>query len=163
MPSKDTEKTIADLDEFLKYKHPSSVLQFITGMMVGWTHFDKKNPPSKSDIDRAWDKYFNLLRNSIDRRLSPISPQPYSNPRKKVFWIPLHVYENKKLNEIITLLGSMPEDRALVFIVEVTTNWCFSIPTNFLRLVPVKFRDKSDEAIANTIYEWLIRYYDLWP
>ena len=98
---------IADLNEFLKYKHPSSVLQFIPGMMIGLTHFDKKKPPGKSDIDIAWNKYFNSLRNSIDRRLSLISPQLHASASReqKVLGIPPHVYEEKKLDKIVTLLG----------------------------------------------------------
>jgi len=61
MHSKDTEKAIADLNKFLRYRHPSSVLQFITSEMVGWTHFDKKNPPSKIEIDLVWHNYLTLL------------------------------------------------------------------------------------------------------
>lgn len=164
MHSKETEKTIADFNEFLKYKHPSSVLQFITSMMIGWTHFGRKEQPGKSDLDLAWNNYFNLLRNNIDRRLSFISSQSHSNARKeqKALSIPSHVFEEEKLNKIITLLGSMPPDNAIDFIVEVTTNWCFSIPLSFLPLVPVTFSDEGDESIANAIYEWLTRYYDLW-
>ncbi len=162
MFSKKTKKTIADLDEFLKYKHPSSVFQFITGMMVGWTHFDEKNPPSRSDIDLAWHEYFISLRNNIDGRLVFIASQSYSMPQReqKVLSIPPHVYEKKKLDNVVTLLGSMPADEALDFIVEVTTNWCFSIPISFLPLVPVTFQGNSDEIIANAIYEWLIMYCD---
>jgi hypothetical protein len=163
MHSKDTEKGIADLNKFLRSKHPSSVLQFITSAMIGWTFYDQKNPPSKSDIDLAWDNYLTLLRSSIDRRLSLISSQPHSDLRKRVFWIPSHVFEKKKLVEIISLLGSMPPDKATDFMVEVTTNWCFSIPVNLLPLVPVSFPDESDESIANEIYIWLVRYCDLWP
>jgi hypothetical protein len=162
MHSKDTEKVIADLNKFLRSRHPSSVLQFITSAMVGWTHFDKKDPPGKADIDLAWHNYLTLLRKNIDRRLSLISSQPHSNLRKRVFWVPSHVYEKKKLDEIIALLGSMPRDEALDFMVEVTTNWCFSIPVNLLPLVPVTFPDESDESIANEIYVWLVRYCDLW-
>lgn len=95
--------------------------------------------------------------------MSLVSSQPYSNARKRVFSIPSHVYEKKKLDEVITLLGSMTQDKALDFMVEVTTNWCFSIPVNLLPLVPIIFPDESDEAIANEIYVWLIRYCDLWP
>jgi hypothetical protein len=95
--------------------------------------------------------------------LSLVSSQPYSNARKRVFSIPSHVYEKKKLDEVITLLGSMTQDKALDFMVEVTTNWCFSIPVNLLPLVSIIFPDESDEAIANEIYVWLIRYCDLWP
>ena len=163
MHSKDTEKVIADLNEFLKSRHPSAVLQFIPGMMIDWTHFDKNKQPSKSDLDLAWNKYFNLLRNSIDRRLSLISSQSYSNVRQKGLSVPPYVFEEEKRNEIATLLGSMPPDEALDFMVEVTTNWCFSIPINFLHLVPVTLRDASDEAIANAIYILLVRDYDLWP
>ena len=57
----------------------------------------------------------------------------------------------------------MPPNEALDFMVEVTTNWCFSIPMNFLHLLPVTLRDESDESITNAIYVWLVRYYDLWP
>jgi hypothetical protein len=165
MHSKDTEKTIADLTEFLKSRHPSVVLQFITGMMIDWTHFDKEKQPSKSDIDLAWRIFFNLLRSNIDKRLSLISSQSHSNVRQKVLSVPVSWYfgEKKKRNEIANLLGNMPPDEALHFMVEVTTNWCFSIPVNFLHLVPVTFCDESDEAIANSIYVWLERYYDLWP
>jgi hypothetical protein len=103
-----------------------------------------------------------LLRNSIDRELSLISSQPYSNLRERVFCIPSNVFEKKKLDEIIALLGSLPQDEAIEFMVKVTTNWCFSIPVNLLPLVPVTFPDESDEAIANEIYVWLLRYCDLW-
>jgi hypothetical protein len=65
--SKDTEKVIADLNKFLRTRHPSSALQFITSAMVGWTRFDRKNPQSKSEIDLAWHNYLTLLRRSIDR------------------------------------------------------------------------------------------------
>jgi hypothetical protein len=162
MHSKDTEKVVADLNKFLRSRHPSSVLQFITSAMIGWTHFDKKNPPSKAEIDLAWHNYLTLLRNSIDRRLSLISSQPNPNVRKRVFRIPSHVFEKKKLDEIIALLGSLPQDEAIDFMVKVTTNWCFSIPVNLLPLVPAAFPDEGDEAIANEIYVWLIRYCDLW-
>jgi hypothetical protein len=162
MHSKDTEKAIADLNKFLRSRHPSSVLQFITSAMVGWTHFYKKNPPSKAEIDLAWHNYLTLLRNSIDRELSFISSRPHSNLRERVFCIPSHVFEKKKLDEIIALLGSLSQDEAIEFMVKVTTNWCFSIPVNLLSLVPVTFPDESDEAIANEIYVWLLRYCDLW-
>jgi hypothetical protein len=162
MHSKDIEKVIADLNKFLRFRHPSSVLQFITSAMVGWTHFDKKNPPSKIEIDLAWHNYLTLLRSSIDSKLSLISSQPHSNLRKRVFKIPSHVFEKKKLDEVIALLGSLPQDESINFMVKVTVNWCFSIPVNLLPLVPVTFPDESDEAIANEIYAWLFRYCDLW-
>lgn len=78
---KKTERAIANLNEFLKSRHSSSVLQFITSTMIGWTHCDKKKRPSKSDIDLAWHSYLTLLRNSIDRRLSFASPPLHSNAR----------------------------------------------------------------------------------
>jgi hypothetical protein len=162
MYSNDTEKAIANLNKFLRVRHPSSVLQFITSAMVGWTHFDKNNPPGKAEIDLAWHNYLTLLRNSIDRRLSLISSQAHSNLRKSVFCIPPHVFEKKKLDEIIALLGSLPRDEAIYFMVEVTTNWCFSIPVNLLPLVPATFSDESDKSIVNAIYVWLVRYSDLW-
>ncbi|MBK9207388.1 MAG: hypothetical protein IPL71_03395 [Anaerolineales bacterium] len=162
MHSKNADNVIAELDKFLKFKHPSSVLQFITGMMVGWTHFDRENKPDHSDIDRAWDQYFKALRSSIDRRL--LSPSDLgTGRRKRVFCLPAHVYQGKKLNQVIALLGSMPADDAINFMAEVTTNWCFSIPENYLPLLPDGPAEKTDEAIANAIYTWLVRYYDLWP
>ena len=72
------------------------------------------------------------------------------------------VYEKKKISEVATLLGGMPPDEAIDFIVEVTTNWCFSIPMNFLPLIPNDLRADTDEAIAYAIYEWLVGYIDLW-
>lgn len=164
MRSKDIENAITDLNEFLKSKHPSSVLQFIPGMIIGWTYFGTKRQPSKSDIENAWKNYFKLLRKSIDRRLSFVSSQTHPNMRmiQKISGNPPYVYEKEKLNEIIALLGNMPPKDALDFIVEVTTRWCFSLPINFLPLLPDPPRDESDESIANAIYEWLIKYYDLW-
>ena len=162
MDSKETETMIAELNNFLKTKHPFSVLQFITGMMIGWTHFDKEKQPSESEIDLVWNNYFDLLRNSIDRRLFFISNRSLSNVRGKTVSIPPQVYEEKKLDEVINLLGSMPPDDALNFIVEVTVNWSFSIPKNYLSLLPASPQDESDGAVANAIYEWLVRYFDLW-
>ncbi len=161
MDSKITDIVISDLNDFLKSRHPSSVLQFITGMMVGWTHFEKKEP-SKTEIDLAWKNYFDLLRNSIDGRLSLVSNGSLSNERQKILRFPSQVYEKRKLDEVITLLGSMPPDDAMNLIVEVTVSWCFAIPQNYLSFLPDVPQDESDEAIANTIYEWLVRYYDLW-
>jgi hypothetical protein len=57
----------------------------------------------------------------------------------------------------------MSPDEAIDFIVEVTINWSFSIPINFLSLLPVTLNEESDEAIAKAIYTWLVRYNDLWP
>ena len=162
MRSKDSEM-ITDLGEFLVSKHPFSVLQFITGMMIGWTHFEKNKQPSKSDIDLAWNNYFRLLRNSIDKRLLLISNQRDSHTRQKVLSPPPQVYEKKVLDDVIVRLGKMSSDDAINFIVEVTTNWCFSIPINFLPLLPIDSIAENDEAIANAIYEWFVRYCDLWP
>lgn len=160
MVSKNTKMVLADLNDFLKSKHPSSVLQFITGMMVGWTHLERK--PSKSDIDNTWNIYFNLLRKNMDNKLSLVSNESFSNGSRKVMNIPSQVYEEEKLDEIITLLESMPPDDAMSFMVEVTVNWCFTIPKNYLSLLPDAPQDESDEGVANAIYKWLVRYYDLW-
>ncbi len=161
MDSKITDIAISDLNDFLKSKHPSSVLQFITGMMVGWTHFEKKEP-SKTEIYLAWRNYFDLLRNSIDRRLSLASNGSLSNERQKLLSFPSQVYEKQKLDETINLLGNLSPDNAMNFIVEVTVNWCFAMPQNYLSLLPDAPQDESDEAVAGAIYEWLVRYYDLW-
>jgi len=163
MNSADIKKVADDLDKFLAIRHPSSVLQFITGMMVEWTHFDRTKPPGKSDIDLAWNRYLNRVRNNIDKRLSLISVKSHSNKRKKIFWIPLHIYERKKLDETINILSGMSPDEALDFMGEVTVNWCFSVPIKFLQLEPLHFHGTGDEAVANAIYEWLVRYFDLWP
>ena len=157
-----TQKIITELNDFLKTKHPSSVLQFITSMMAGWTHFDKQKPPSKNEIDSDWNQYLSLLRIRLDEKLLLIVRQSYSNMRIKTTSIPPQVYEKEKLNEVITLLGSMPPDAAMDFMVEVTSNWCFSIPTNYLHLLPYVPHDKSDGAIANAVYTWLVRYTDFW-
>jgi len=161
MDSKITDIAISDLNDFLKSKHPSSVLQFITGMMVGWTHFEKKEP-SKTEIYLAWRNYFDLLRNSIDRRLSLASNGSLSNERQKLLSFPSQVYEKQKLDETINLLGNLSPDNAMNFIVEVTVNWCFAMPQNYLSLLPDAPQDENDEAVAGAIYEWLVRYYDLW-
>lgn len=161
MDSKITDTVLSDLNDFLKSRHPSSVLQFITGMMVGWTHLGKKQP-NKAEINVAWNNYFNQLRSSIDARLSFASSHSISNERQKISSIPSQVYEKQKLDEIITLLGNLSPYDAMSFIVEVTVNWCFSIPKNYLSLLPDAPQDESDEVIANVIYEWLVRYYDLW-
>lgn len=161
MDSTITDTVISNLNDFLKSRHPSSVLQFIAGMMIGWTHFEKKEP-SKTEIDLAWSTYFDLLRNSIDRRLSLVSNGSLSNERQKISSFSSQVYEKRKLDEVITLLGRMPLEDAMNFIVEVTVNWCFAIPQNYLSLLPDAPQDESDEAVANAIYNWLVRYYDLW-
>ena len=160
MRSKETEKAIADLTAFLEPRHPSSVLQFITSTMVGWTYFDKKN----IDVDRDWSRYLDLLRTRLDHSLTFIALLPHASIRegRKVFPIPPMVYEGKKEKQTVARLGSMPPEDALDFMVEVTTNWCFSIPINFLPLVPDVSLEKSDKAIADTIYTWLVRYVDLW-
>ncbi|MBV6450361.1 MAG: hypothetical protein MHPDNHAH_01085 [Anaerolineales bacterium] len=161
MDSRITDIVLPDLNDFLKSRHPSSTLQFITGMMIGWTHFGKKQP-SRTEIDLAWSNYFTLLRNSIDKRLSLLSSQSISSERKKILDIPHQIYEKQKIEETITLLGDMSPDDAISFIVNVTVNWCFAIPQNYLSLLPDAPQDESDESVANAIYEWLEKYYDLW-
>jgi len=162
MYSKDAEDVIADLTEFLRSGHPSLALQFFTSAMVRWTHSENRRQSGKFDSKLAWQNYLNLLRKSLDGRLSLISSQSHSSARKKrsIISIPPKAFEYKG-REILALLESMPPDDAIGFMVELTTNWCFSIPSNFLPLVPVTFRDTSDEAIANGIYEWLVGYHDL--
>jgi hypothetical protein len=162
--SKATEKAIADLRKFLEPRHPSSVLQFITGVMVAWAHFDKRNPPSQAEVDRLWGRYLTLLRSRLDVSLSLISSFPHLKAKedRKVLPIPPMVFEEKKEKEIVALLGRMLPEDALDFMVEITTNWCFSIPINFLSLIPDGPVDESDKAIADAIYTWLVRYSDLW-
>lgn len=163
MRSKETEKAIANLTAFLEPRHPSSVLQFIASTLIGWTHFDKSNLPGKPEIDIAWDKYFNFLRNSLDERLSLLSsPDLEMKEGRKVLPIPPLVYEKKRLEEVVALMASMPPDEALDFLAEVTANWCFSIPLNFLPIVPDGIPEKTDKAIADAIHTWFVRYYDLW-
>ena len=162
MNSVDLEKEIKDLNKFLTPRHPSSVLQFITGMIVEWTHSGKEQPSSRSDVNLVWQTYFQLLRECIDKRASLISNRLGSNVREKVKRMPRPVYERKKLREVSTLLERMPPEDALHFMVEVTTNWCFSIPINLLPLFPGTPRAETDEAIADMVYEWLVGYLDLW-
>lgn len=160
MRSKETEKAIADLTAFLEPRHPSSVLQFITSTIVGWTHLD----PENIHVERDWSRYLDLLRARLDYRLTFVAPLPHASIRegRKVLPIPPMVYEGKKEKETVARLGRMPREDALDFMVEVTTNWCFVIPINFLPLVPDVPLEKSDKAIADTIYTWLLRYVDLW-
>jgi hypothetical protein len=162
MYSNNVEEAVADFTKFLSSGHPSLALQFIPAAMVRWTHLEDRRQLGKFDRRNAWKIFLNLLRKSLDERLTLISSQSVSDARKKrtIASIPQETFVNKG-KEILVLLESMTPEDAISFLVELTTNWCFSIPMKFLPLLPITLHDKSDEAIANGIFAWFEEYHDL--
>lgn len=150
-----------NLNEFLITQHPHEAHQFIIGLSADWMEIENQKHHGDFDKRDAVRRFLEVLRSSLDTRLSLQSSQAYIRGKRKMASVPRTTIM-KKRHRIVSLMEGMSMGEALSFLAKVTTDWCFSIPENFISLMDFRPRDNSDEAIAGAVYEWFGWYYDLW-
>jgi len=150
-----------NLNEFLESQHPHKAHQFIIGLFADWMEIEYQK--RHGDFDR-WDAvrvFLAALRSSLDARLLLQSSQVHARKIRKIESVPWATIK-KKQHKIVSLMEKMSLEEAISFLAKVTTEWCFSISENFIPLMGIHPHDNSDKAIADAVYEWFERYFDLW-
>ena len=150
-----------NINEFLESQHPHEAHQFIIGLTADWMEMEYQK--HHGDFDR-WDadrRFLAALRISLAARLQSQFSQAHSRKKRKIKSVPWATIMTKR-RKIASLMEKMSTGEAMSFIVKVTTEWCFSIPENFIPLMGIRPHDNSDKAIADAVYEWFERYSDLW-
>lgn len=150
-----------NLNEFLESLHPHEAQQFINGLSADWMEIEYQKHHGDFDKRDADRRFLEALRGSLDARLQSQFSQVHSRKIRKIKSVPWAATMNKR-RKIVSLIKEMSTEEAISFLVKVTTEWCFSIPENFIPLMDVHPHDNSDKAIADAVYEWFERYSDLW-
>lgn len=163
MYSHNSENLDFDINEFLISQHPEAVLQFIVGVFAEWAERQNSEQLGKFDKVAAMKTYLSLLRHDLEARLLLLSSQKNFNKSKDLEILGVSPQTSKiKKDATISLMESMSPSKAMEFLAEVTSTWIFSIPEKFFPLIPVTLHSKSEKSIADAVYVWLTRYFDLW-
>jgi hypothetical protein len=150
-----------DLGEFLVSQHPTGAQQFIIGVFAEWAEREHQRSSRRFNKADAIRSYLRALKDGLDTRLLLQPSEGSARKRRKIADVPPPVREKKKL-EIAAAMDGMPPGEAVAFLAEATVNWCLALPTDSIRLLPVAPRDESDKSIADAVYDWFVRYFDLW-
>jgi hypothetical protein len=150
-----------NINKFLESQHPHEAHQFIIGLSADWMEIEYQKHHGDFDKWDAISGFLEALRISLDARLQSQSSQVHSRKIRKIKSVPWATRMNKR-RKIVSLMERMSTEEAISFVVKVTTEWCFSIPENFIPLMDVHPHDHSDKAIADAVYEWFVRYFDMW-
>ena len=150
-----------NINEFLVSQHPLKAQQFIIGLSADWMEIEYQKHHGDFDKLDAVRGFLEALRSSLDARLLFQSSQVHPRKKRKIVDVPWATIM-KKRHKIVSLMEGMSMGEAMSFLAKVTTEWCFSIPENFIPLMGIHPHDNSDKAIADAVYEWFDRYSDLW-
>jgi hypothetical protein len=153
---------VQHISNFLISQHPHSARQFIIGVFAEWAERQYQKASGNFDKADAIRGYLKALRHSLDTRLLLQPSQAYFRKKRNILDVSLAASTRRK-HETLSLIESMSPDEAVAFLAEVTATWCFSMPEDFIPLMPVPPRHRNDRSIARAIYEWFVRYFDLWP
>jgi hypothetical protein len=162
MYSSNSENERFGITQILISLHPDQALQLLIGVFAEWAEEQSRRQLGKFDKLAAMRSFLVLLRRELDSRLLLRLPQTI--PRRNDLEISSASLQTLKKNKesLLSLMESMSLNNAMRFLAEITVTWCFSIPEKFFPLIPVTLRDTSDKSLADAIYLWFTRYFDLW-
>lgn len=163
MNLRDSENEKFDINQFLMSVHPDQALQFITGAFADWAEEKNRKQLGKFDKIAAMNSYLVLLRHELDSYLLLHFSQTISNRRESLDVSSVSA-QTLKMNKnfVCSLMDDMSLDNAMDFLAKATVVWYFSVPEKLFPLMPISLSDTSDEALADAIYVWFKRYFDLW-
>ncbi len=150
-----------DINLLLVSQHPNRSQQFIISVFALWAEREYKKHSGKFDKIDACGRYLKALSHSLNTRLLLQSSQAHSRTKQKLLNVSQVTFTKKK-HEIVSLMEGMSPDDAVAFLADITATWCFSMPENFIPLMPITPRDRSDKSFADAIDEWFVKYFDMW-
>jgi hypothetical protein len=152
---------IKRITRYLVKQNPHEAQQFIIDLFAQWAERQYGKQAGDDLKLAAARKFLSELRSSLDQGLEQGKIYEYSPSPFKL----LKVFKGRrgKLGqEVLDLMNCLSADEAMSFLAELTSAWSHSLPESQISQLAVPPTDHSKQAVSDAVYEWFVRYFDMW-
>jgi hypothetical protein len=150
-----------EVASFMACLKPFEAQQFVISVFAAWAEMQQQQRGVGFDKSEAATSFLSALKRALDSL--PIDETMRLNRDAGHGPPEVTSAETKKRKaEVVALMGNLPSESAAEVLAETTARWGFMIPREQYHLMWVVPRDANRQAIADAIYEWFVRYFDLW-
>jgi hypothetical protein len=152
---------ITEVASFMACLKPFVAHQFIISVFAAWAEMQQQQAGVGVGKSEVTTSFLSALKRSLDT--VPIGEtiglaRDVGHGSPEVTW----GETIRRKAEVVARMSNLPLESAAEVLAETTARWGFMIPREQYQLMWVVPRDASRQAIADAIYEWFVRYFDLW-